>query len=627
MRDEEVTKDDWGKLFELLDTALELSPDAREPWLVQLDVSQALKDRLRQLLTERSRFAQDGFLETPAARPPASAAATRMDRPSRAPEVDPIPPSRPPGSTPGSPSRPAIEGLPVSGRPVVAPEPPTHQSPKKQKSKARPSSSVKPPPAAAPREPERPTAVRDLSVLPSRNADGAPHVGMMIKGRYTLTDELGQGGMGRVYKARDQRRVEAEDRQPYVALKVLSEDFKEHPDAFIALQREGKRAQELAHPNVITVHDFDRDGQLIFMTMEYLQGKALDVHMRTDFAAGLSVAAAWPIIRGIGAALEYGHSKKIIHCDMKPSNVFICRDGSVKVLDFGIARPMTGHDPEGQTTAFDPGKRLGGLTPAYASLEMWSREEPDPRDDIYAFACVTYQLLAGKHPFDGRSARVVRDERLTPKRIDSISRAQWDVLRKGLAVHRDARVATVAQFMAPFAPSTFVRRHGLTMSGAAAIVAVAGLVLAAHYFREWVEDRMIGGSSAPVVTPSDKTLTPEQKQLVAENLALAQELFASVKVTDSPDEMMSGLSEGAQNPYQIVEDVLRTDPSNSTALKLQTKIADLYSRKARQLVAKGDVKSAKMLVDAGLNVQPGHRGLFRLRVDLRELCSSNAAAC
>src|SRR5262249_9658211 len=139
----------------------------------------------------------------------------------------------------------------------------------------------------------------------------------VIKGRYTLIEELGQGGMGRVFKARDERRVEAEDRHPYVALKVLSEDFKEHPDAFIALQREGKRAQELAHPNVITVHDFDRDGPLVFMTMEYLQGKALDAHLKSDFAAGLTVAAAWPIIKGIGAALEYGHSKKIVHCDMK----------------------------------------------------------------------------------------------------------------------------------------------------------------------------------------------------------------------------------------------------------------------------------------------------------------------
>lgn len=544
MRDEEETKDDWGKLFELLDVALDLAPAEREPWLRQLAIAEPVKARLRQLLAERNRMQEKRFLETPAA--------------------------------------------------AATPAP----------------------------EPEMPTAVRDLSILPNRDPEGAPHVGMMIKGRYTLTEELGQGGMGHVFKARDQRRVEAEDRQPYVALKVLSEDFKEHPDAFIALQREGRRAQELSHPNVITVHDFDRDGPLVFMTMECLQGKALDKHLETDFKGGLGVSAAWPIMRGIGAALEYGHSKKIIHCDMKPSNVFICRDGGVKVLDFGIARPMSGHDPEGETTRFDPGKRLGGLTPAYASLEMWNREEPDPRDDIYAFACVTYQLLAGKHPFDGMSARVVRDEKRAPVRIPSLSRAQWDVLRRGLAVHRDARIKSVAELLAPFAPSSFLRRHVFTMSGAAAVLAVAGLVVAAHYFRNYVEEELIGGDSSDPVAYSNKQLTAEQKQDVADKLALSQEFFDGVKITDSPDEMISALSEGANAVNQILLDVLATDPGNPAALKMQSRVADLYGRKARERVNAGDGKSARMLIDASLRLRPKNRELLRLR---NELCRASPA--
>jgi serine/threonine protein kinase len=568
MSDDHDTRDDWGKLFELLDTALELPPAERESWLQQLAEPPALKDRLRQLLSDRSRFHPE-FMARPAMaelqQKPVSAAS----------------------------SAPAAPAAPV------------------------------PPAVPAVNDDDMPTGVRDISILPRRvSGGGEPCVGMKIKdGRYTLVEELGKGGMGHVFKASDERKIEAKDRNPFIALKVLSEDFKEHPDAFIALQREGKRAQDLAHPNVITVHDFDRDGPLIFMTMEYLQGKTLDEHLRTDFAAGLSVAAAWPLIEGIGAALAYGHSKKIIHSDLKPNNIFVCRDGNVKVLDFGIARPMSLKDPEGELTTFDPGKRLGGLTPAYAALEMWSRDEADPRDDIYAFACVTYELLAGKHPFGRMSARTVRDEKMAPKRIDSINRAQWEALRKGLALHRDHRTPTVVQFIAPFRPTSFLRRYGLSVSGAAAVVAIAALVLGAHYFRTYVEDELIGDPSDTAVTGPAIPLTPAQKLDVTEKLSLANEFLEGVTLATTPDDMVSALSEGPNNVNQIVGDVLTTDPGNKDAVALQRKIADLYERKARKLADAGDTQNAAMLVKAGLRVRPKHGRLFRLQ---SELCRANA---
>ncbi|MCU7860768.1 MAG: protein kinase, partial [Candidatus Thiodiazotropha sp. (ex Lucinoma kastoroae)] len=91
---------------------------------------------------------------------------------------------------------------------------------------------------------------------------------------------LGRGGMGVVYKARDLRKVEAMDREPYIAVKVLSKDFQANPDSFIALQRESKKAQQLAHPNIVTVYDFDRDGPNVFMTMELLEGEPLDQLIR-----------------------------------------------------------------------------------------------------------------------------------------------------------------------------------------------------------------------------------------------------------------------------------------------------------------------------------------------------------
>ena len=109
----------------------------------------------------------------------------------------------------------------------------------------------------------------------------------MLNGRFVLAQRLGEGGMGTVYKALDLRKQEAQDRTPFVALKVLSEDFRRHPEALKSLQRETKKAQTLAHPNVITVHDFDRDGATIYMTMEYLPGQSLDRIVRAKDFKGM----------------------------------------------------------------------------------------------------------------------------------------------------------------------------------------------------------------------------------------------------------------------------------------------------------------------------------------------------
>jgi hypothetical protein len=111
---------------------------------------------------------------------------------------------------------------------------------------------------------------------------------------------------------------------------------------------------------------------------------------------------------------------------------------------------------------------------------------------------------------------------------------------------------------------------------------------------------------------------------VTEKLTLAQEFFDDVKLSQTPEEMLSSLSEGANNVNQILENVLATDPGNPTAMKLRARVADLYSQKARQLADSGDVHNASLLVKAGLRLRPQNRELFRLR---RELCRANPAAC
>ncbi|MEX2479275.1 MAG: protein kinase [Gammaproteobacteria bacterium] len=312
--------------------------------------------------------------------------------------------------------------------------------------------------------------------------------GGVLRGRFQLDEVLGQGGMGAVYLGRDLIKVRAKDKQPRVALKVLNEDFKQHPDSFIALQREASRQQKLAHPNIATVYDFDQteDG-LAFLVMELLEGQPLNEFIKKTVKpkGGLPFSEAFPIVQGLGNALVYAHERNIVHSDFKPGNCFITHEGQMKVLDFGIARAVKAPGAaEGETTIFDPGK-LGALTPAYASLEMLEGEEPDPRDDIYALACVAYELLAGKHPFNKIPANKARDAGLSPEPIKGLKRKQWRGLQRGLAFKREDRSQTTAQFLEEFEGATSPWKNPFVMVPAiTALLVVAGFFPAQNYLEQ-----------------------------------------------------------------------------------------------------------------------------------------------
>lgn len=306
-------------------------------------------------------------------------------------------------------------------------------------------------------------------------------VGDVVKGRFRLEEELGAGGMGKVFKATDRVWAEAEDRNPYVALKVLSESFRRHPESFKALQRETEKARRLAHPNVIRVYDCDRDGDTIFMTMEYLSGRTLEGITKRPGFSGLPFKEAMEIVRPVGQALAFAHGSGLVHSDFKPSNVFLTDDEQVKVIDFGIARAVTRQDEgdAGETT-FDVGA-LGALTPAYASPEMFQRNrKPDPRDDIFALACVTYELLTGKHPFDRIGSDRALDQGMKPERPSGLTRPQWHALKQALAFERSARTASVERFLDELSLTKPRLWRVLAVGGLAGVVVA---VPALWYFR------------------------------------------------------------------------------------------------------------------------------------------------
>lgn len=302
-------------------------------------------------------------------------------------------------------------------------------------------------------------------------------VGTVLHNRFRLIEPIGEGGMSTVYKAIDLRKVEARARETHVAVKLLTVPLSDFTESLAVLQGEAHKLQTLPHPNIVRVIDCDRDGRIVFMTMEYLSGESLKRKLATTEQKGLPAREAIDIVKSIAAGLAFAHRNGIVHGDLKPGNVLVTDSGEIKIIDFGIARLMTRH-PRAAGVNGDERPRLSALTPPYASPEMLENAPPDARDDIYALACIAHELLTGRHPFDRMVANDARDSGLKPVRRASLSAAQFRAIAHGLEFDRENRTPSVEKFMEEFTAGT-----GLSRSQLAGIVGVAVLaVLVGLYF-------------------------------------------------------------------------------------------------------------------------------------------------
>jgi eukaryotic-like serine/threonine-protein kinase len=227
-----------------------------------------------------------------------------------------------------------------------------------------------------------------------------PTAGVRL-GPYEIRDRLGAGGMGEVYRAWDARLGRE------VAVKVLKAALATDPDRVRRFEQEARAAGGLSHPNLLSVYDVGTHDGAPYIVVERLEGETLRERLsRGDLTARKAVEHAAQIARGLAAA----HARGVVHRDLKPENVFVCRDGVVKVLDFGLAklREETEGRPEDETASplTQPGTVVG--TVAYMSPEQVRGAAVDARSDIFSLGVVLYEMLARRRPFEGETAAEVQ---------------------------------------------------------------------------------------------------------------------------------------------------------------------------------------------------------------------------
>ncbi len=291
-----------------------------------------------------------------------------------------------------------------------------------------------PVPGDSDREPEPGAGV------PSQAAPGTPGI-RLLSGRYRLGEVLGYGGMAEVYKARDVRL----DRD--VAIKVLRSDLARDPSFQARFRREAQSAAALNHPMVVAVYDTGSDDRhdppLPYIVMEYVEGRTLREVLLHE--GRLTQRRAIEIVIDVCAALDYSHRASIVHRDIKPGNVMITRDGSVKVMDFGIARAVA----QSTATVTQTAAVMG--TAQYLSPEQARGEKVDARSDLYSTGVVLYELLTGQPPFQGDSPvavayQHVREDAVPPSDIESDLPPEVDaVVMKALAKNPANRYQTAGE--------------------------------------------------------------------------------------------------------------------------------------------------------------------------------------
>jgi len=287
-------------------------------------------------------------------------------------------------------------------------------------------------------------SVAAVSIAKPNGERRSPNTTELLCGRYRLGRVLNRDGVGTVYEAIDQDRLDLSGSGQTIAIKVIHKTISGNADLYIEQRREFQYLQSLAHPNILRVHEFDRDGDTVFFSMELLSGLPLSAVLANRKHLALERAHATTIIRHVGDAIQYAHLRGVVHGDIGPRNIFITDEGDIRVLGFGASRSAAPHP---QISEFAPDQRVSVATWGDATYRGLAEHHPEAGDDLCALACLACVLLTGFHPFNNRSAAEARAMRLKPRRPAGLTRRQWHAIRSGLHFKGEQRPPDIAKWL------------------------------------------------------------------------------------------------------------------------------------------------------------------------------------
>ena len=321
-----------------------------------------------------------------------------------------------------------------------------------------------------------PSAVSSSGTYAGTGATGAIPTYNSFGDRYEILELLGEGGMGRVYKAWDR------DLEKVIALKTIRGEHASNPEVLKRFKQELLLARKITHKNVIRIHDMGEAGGVRFFTMEYIPGDSLKE--RIEKLGKIPAQQAVPMAKQILGALEEAHEQGVVHRDLKPQNIMIDQEGMLHIMDFGIAR--SAQDTSGLTAT---GTIMG--TPDYMSPEQVKGEKADGQADLFSFGVILYEMLTGTLPYqaDTTAAKVMMrlsKKPTAPREIhEQIPKYLESIVLKCLEVDRELRYRNAREVLediereqvdrSPIArlQRTLVRRKG-TVAAAAVLAAAIG---------------------------------------------------------------------------------------------------------------------------------------------------------